>query len=469
MELPDCFKDSMKALLLSEYDEFIRSYDDSAYSGLRVNTSRISCKEFERIAPFYIEKIPFISNGYYINESDEWSKHPYYHAGLYYLQEPSAMLVAEAIPVKAGDTVLDLCAAPGGKSTEISIRDPGFLMSNDISFSRTIPLVKNLELFGRGNYCVTCCEPSELAARFSESFDKIIVDAPCSGEGMFRKDKSLIRSYEKKGPGAYHEIQRSILEQAYLMLKPGGMMLYSTCTFSDIEDEQVVLSLLNDHDDVKLIPIDRSCGLNGPYDKYKDEPELSGCVHAMPHRIKGEGHFLALMQKEKSDRHDNREVTARFASKLCDLSDLPQSVSEFIANACDDAKDSLKDKKYLVAKDGFIYMLPYGCENYYDSSVRYVRTGTCIGSLNKSGRFIPHTAFALTLDHKSFANSISFDADDPRVIKYLKGETIEADPGVISDQKGYVLICVDSFALGFAKPAGGGKLKNLYEKGWILR
>ena len=240
MNLPDSFLTQMRDLCDSEYDDLIASFDEKPYSALRVNTTRMSCEDFEKKAPFAIEKIPYSSNGYYINDTDAWSKHPYYYAGIYYLQEPSAMLPACTIPIDEDDSVLDLCAAPGGKSTAIASKRPKVLISNDISPSRSIPLVYNLEHTGTFRHAVTVEEPQKLEDHYMQRFDKILVDAPCSGEGMFRKDRGLITSYLDRGCMHYRPIQESILESAYVMLRPGGMILYSTCTFSDIEDEQVI-------------------------------------------------------------------------------------------------------------------------------------------------------------------------------------------------------------------------------------
>lgn len=455
----------MKDLLGSEYDDLIRSYEDTPLSGLRVNTCKINCEEFERIAPYGIQKIPFTDNGYYINDTDEWSKHPYYFAGLYYLQEPSAMLPGKSIPVDEGDYVLDLCAAPGGKSTQLICRNPSLLVSNDISHSRTIPLVKNLELFGNGQYCVTCLDPSELAQRLPLCFDRILVDAPCSGEGMFRKDIGLIRAYAKKGPDKYCHIQRHILESAYEMLREGGYILYSTCTFSDIEDEQVILNFLHDHGDLTVCAIPEAEGLTGPYRRYDNDKSIAGCVHAFPHKIKGEGHFMALIKKAGDTRRHGCENRNDFSS----FDDLPDQVMELFDYLTKEALSSLRSKRYLISKDGYIYMLPDRFSDVYDSSIRYVRTGTCIGSVNKNGRFVPHTAFALSLAAKDFTNRISFDASDPDIYKYLKGETLVANSSISAGLlKGYVLVCVDDYPLGFAK-YDMNKLKNLYEKGWVYR
>ncbi|MCR5673313.1 MAG: SAM-dependent methyltransferase [Lachnospiraceae bacterium] len=464
MELPLSFKNAMKALLGEEYDDLIRSYDDIPYSAIRINTSKISVSDFEKIAPFEIKKIPFVDNGYYINETDKWAKHPYYHAGLYYIQEPSAMYAASLLPVSSEDIVLDLCAAPGGKSTFLATRAPGLLISNDISRSRTMPLVKNLEHFGTGNFAVTCEDPSKLSDIYRDRFDRILVDAPCSGEGMFRRDNKLISSYLQKGPEYYSPIQRDILESAYKMLRPGGSLLYLTCTFSDIEDEQVICSFLDDHHDMKVCPIPQQYGLRGPYDKYRDDPKLSGVVHALPHRFGGEGHFMALMTRDHVD--SDRKVIADLKYTVYDR--LPDGVKDLAGLFSDSYMEYFINRKFLTAKDGYIYILPDHFEDFYEKGIRYSRTGTCIGNVNGSGRFAVHTALALSIRETDHKNVLSFAADDPAVLKYLKGETLTfgREDAACDLKKGYVLVCVEHFPLGFAK-YDGKKLKNLYEKGWI--
>ena len=193
MQLPEKYLESMKELLKDEFDSYIESFDEPRLYGLRVNTAKISVQEFLKICPFELTPIPWISNGFYYKEEDKPAKHPFYFAGLYYLQEPSAMTPAFVLPVNEGEKVLDLCAAPGGKSTELGakLNGKGLLVSNDISASRAKALLKNVEVFGIGNVLVTCEYPEKLAEKFVGFFDKILVDAPCSGEGMFRKDKKL--------------------------------------------------------------------------------------------------------------------------------------------------------------------------------------------------------------------------------------------------------------------------------------
>ena len=255
MQLPEKYVNSMKELLADEFDSYMESFNEKRLYGLRVNTAKISVEDFMKICPFHIERIPWIPNGFYYSENDKPAKHPYYFAGLYYLQEPSAMTPAYVLPVNKGDKVLDLCAAPGGKSTELGAKlsGTGLLVSNDISASRAKALVKNIEVFGIGNVVITCEYPEKLAAKFPEFFDKILVDAPCSGEGMFRKDNKLIKSWEQEGPEFYSPIQRGILNSAAAMLKEGGYILYSTCTFSRMENEDNIRDFLDRHSDFELV------------------------------------------------------------------------------------------------------------------------------------------------------------------------------------------------------------------------
>ena len=257
MELPELFLEQMKELLGEEYQAYLDSFQEERVYGLRVNTGKISCEEFEKICPFPIRRIPWIENGYYYDADSKPAKHPYYFAGLYYLQEPSAMTPANRLPVEPGDRVLDLCAAPGGKSTELGVKlsGKGVLVSNDISNSRAKALLKNLELFGIPNTYILSEAPHRLVPHFREYFDKILIDAPCSGEGMFRKEPGVIKSWLEKGNDFYAKLQREISESALQMLKPGGLLMYSTCTFSSKEDEQTVEALLENHPELELVEI----------------------------------------------------------------------------------------------------------------------------------------------------------------------------------------------------------------------
>lgn len=233
-QLPEEYLQHMKSLLgEEEYLNYIKSFDSKRYQGLRANGIKIAPEDLKELAPWDLEKIPWIPNGFYYGDEVKPAKDPYYYAGLYYLQEPSAMTPASTLPICPGDRVLDLCAAPGGKSTELGakLKGQGILISNDISNSRAKALLKNLELAGISNFCVTSETPEKLSQCFPEFFDKILVDAPCSGEGMFRKEHDMVKDWMEKGPSHYAKIQKQIVKEAVKMLKPGGYLMYSTCTF----------------------------------------------------------------------------------------------------------------------------------------------------------------------------------------------------------------------------------------------
>lgn len=469
MEYPKVFLDNMKQLLGEEYESFTKAINSKNTSGIRINESKIGIDEFIKIAPFDIEKIPFVSNGFYINDTDAWSKHPYYFAGLYYIQEPSAMLPADNLPVNEGDRVLDLCAAPGGKSTMLSTRPVKYLVSNDISFSRTIPLVKNLEIFGSCRSFVINEDPGKLEQIFPSFFDKILVDAPCSGEGMFRKEDGLIKSYESKGPEYYVPIQKSILKSAVKMLKPDGMIMYSTCTFSNLEDEEVILEITRENKDITLVDINDYEGFAGTYKDYINELGDSGVIHVFPHKMKGEGHFLCLLKKADSDADKQKSQNASYSGNLKTVSfnNLSEEVKLFLNSY--KSQEVFKTRDYLCSKDGNIYILPNGYEEILNQKIHFLRTGVLLGSVNKAGKFAPSTSMALANEFGEFENSLDLDSTDSIVTKFLKGETLIIDNDKYKiPQKGYVMIKADSFPLGFAK-YDGSKFKNLYEKGWVLK
>ena len=245
--LPEEFLQTMQEILGEDYEPFLASYDEERHFSLRINKLKTNEEDFEKTAPFQLKKIPWIQGGYYYEGTDRPAAHPFYAAGLYYLQEASAMTPASRLPVRPGDRVLDLCAAPGGKATELGARlkGQGILVANDVSRSRARALLRNIELFGISNAFVTNEKPHILAGRFPDYFDKVMVDAPCSGEGMFFRNPEVIAAWMEKGPDYFSRIQKEITVNAADMLRPGGMMLYSTCTFSPLENESVISSLLD--------------------------------------------------------------------------------------------------------------------------------------------------------------------------------------------------------------------------------
>ncbi|WP_407407296.1 RsmB/NOP family class I SAM-dependent RNA methyltransferase, partial [Enterocloster sp.] len=332
--LPKDFLAGMKELLGKEYDQYIKSYEEEWKPGLRVNTLKLSPEEFLEFSPWKLSPVPWTKNGFYYGSQNRPSRHPAYFAGLYYLQEPSAMTPAAMLPVEPGDKVLDVCAAPGGKSTELAakLKGEGLLVSNDISYSRARALLKNLELTGAANIAVVSEDPEKLAEVWPEFFDKILVDAPCSGEGMFRRDDDMVKDWTSRGPEYYSPIQRRILEQTVAMLKPGGMLLYSTCTFSRLEDEDNVSFLLESHPEMELVPFNLA-SVPGSADGIG----LNGCMRLFPHRMKGEGHFLALLRKKSEgskkiptpvghpakpgERHPNRAESRKIQGKKSSASE----------------------------------------------------------------------------------------------------------------------------------------------------
>jgi len=459
-KLPEEFLSDMRTLLGDGYDDYLKSFDSERVYGLRVNTSKISPGDFEKISPFSLKKVTWTSNGYYYEGSEKPSKHPYYFAGLYYLQEPSAMLPAALLPIEPGDRVLDVCAAPGGKSTELAVKlaGKGVLFSNDISNSRAQALLKNLEVFGIPNSVILSEDPVKLSDRFSGYFDKILIDAPCSGEGMFRKDPAVIRSWLEHGHAFYVNLQKQITKACLRMLRPGGLLLYSTCTFSPEEDENIILYMKSLCPELHVLKREGLFGgfCEGLPDKaLTPDPELRNCIRLFPHKLSGEGHFVALLRKgEKEETGDRKEEKYTFPAST---DKLPPEVREFLTHTA----YPFADGNFELRKER-LYFMPGGEQPL--EGLRTLRSGLLIGECKKR-RFEPSQAFAMALKREEFSETVSFNVSDPRVLKYLKGETLEAADLIDSKMSGWVLVCVDRFPLGFAK-ANGGTLKNHYLPGW---
>lgn len=458
MNLPKAFEEKMKQLLGEEFEEYIACYEAPRYYGLRVNTGKISVEEFEKICPFEISPIPWIPNGfYYDGDKVTPSKHPYYFAGLYYLQEPSAMTPASRLPIEPGDKVLDVCAAPGGKATELGakLKGQGLLACNDISSSRAKGLLKNIEVFGIGNVLVLSEEPGNLEEYFSEYFDKILIDAPCSGEGMFRKDKKMVSAWQEHGPEFFSNIQKSIIRQAARMLKPGGMMLYSTCTFDAGENERIIDGLIRDFPEFQILPMEAYEGFAAGMPQMTDSgrEELKNTVRIFPHKMKGEGHYLALLRKG-SEISKTTEIQEKKANKK-----IPEELADFFKNVSMDL-----DSSRLDIHGERVYYMPEGLPQL--KGVRFLRTGLLLGELKKK-RFEPSQALAMTLKKEEYKHSIDFPVSDERVKRYLKGETLEVDDLVGEKESGWYLVCVDSYPLGWGK-LSRGTLKNKYLPGWRL-
>lgn len=458
MELPLAFETKMKEMLGPDYEKYLASFKEEPSQGLRVNTGKLSLEEFKAISPFPLTPVPWCPNGFYYGREDKPAKHPFYYAGLYYIQEPSAMTPASLLPVEEGDRVLDLCAAPGGKSTELAAKlmGTGLLVSNDISNSRAKALLKNLELFGAGNILVTSEPPNVLAGRFPAFFDKILIDAPCSGEGMFRKQNSMIKAWEKNGVDLFVGLQRSILKEAVAMLKPGGKLLYSTCTFSKEENERSIEYLLSLDDSLHLEELPMYPG----FDKGRPEwgltgnEELSRCRRLWPHRIKGEGHFVAMAGKDGAPGEKTVSVP-EYGYSRCKLSSEAEAFIKSLSYPFDPSR--------MDAQGDRVFYIPEHMPEV--KGLRILRCGLYMGEMKKK-RFEPSQALAMFLKAGEFPNTISFPAEDERVIRYLKGETIELTKQEETECKeGICLICVEGFSLGFGK-LSNGTVKNRYLPGW---
>lgn len=433
-ELPDRYKTEMKDLLKEEYEDYLRSFDQPSFHGLRVNTMKISVKDFLDSFPYELKPVPWTSNGFYYNPDDPVTTHPYYHAGLYYIQEPSAMLPGEVMPVEPGDRVLDVCAAPGGKSTELGVKldGTGVLFANDVSVSRCQALLKNIERFGIRNAFVMAEDSEHFKDRFQGFFDRILIDAPCSGEGMFRKEPHLIESWKERDSSYYVPVQKEIVKNCISMLREGGTIVYSTCTFSRCEDEEIIQYALSLDPELHVVPV----------------PDCDGFVQnaygtkLFPHRIHGEGHFVSVLQK--GTRKNHPEETNRPVSYEQDCVKMQLHNGSF---------QTIRDRKYFVPD------VPVDLKG-----LRILRSGLLLGE-EKKNRFVLESTLPLSLQTGEYRRMLDFDQKDERVIRYLKGETLD-----ISDRKvenGVCVVCVDGHPLGFAK-VHDGHFKNQYPKGWTL-
>jgi NOL1/NOP2/sun family putative RNA methylase len=458
MKLPEEFLNKMKIFLgEEEYKKFKLSYDRPRNFGIRVNTLKIDIEKFLEIIPFKLERIPWTKDGYYYEENERPGKHPYYYSGLFYIQEPSAMYPALVLDAKPGEYILDLCAAPGGKTAQIAagMKGLGLLVSNDPNPQRIKALVKNIELLGIKNTLVTNEFPEKLSLKFTEYFDKILVDAPCSGEGMFRKDENAIKNWDLKKCEDYVKVQEKLLEYAHVMLKPGGRLVYSTCTFSPEENEGVLASFLKKHKDYRTIEIPLTKGI-------EKNKTLTNTVRLWPHKVRGEGHFAALLQKRNSNC---KTVIDRKQEILQDIIDLPKKeheehglFSEFVSKNL-----NVKIEGRIVLRGNSLYHIPVSLPNL--DGIKVAKYGWHLGRFLKGTRnikniFEPSQSMITALEKNDLKHSINLDSRSLEAVKYLKGETL-----IIGGEKGYVGVCIDGFTVGWAKQMGN-MLKNLYPKGW---
>jgi len=432
MKLPDIFKGDMKEILGDQYDAFISSYDLPSYKGLRINSLKL---KNETCLHFSLSQIPWCGDGFYYLDKDAPGKHIYHEMGLYYIQEPSAMAPVEELDVVPNDRVLDMCAAPGGKSTQIASRlqGKGLLVSNEIIPSRAKILSSNIERMGIKNALVLNETPQNVSKHFKSFFNKILVDAPCSGEGMFRKNEAAINEWSEDNVQMCASRQLEILDEAYKCLMPGGKMVFSTCTFSKVENEGVIEKFLNKYEDMHLVP---------SKNKFKAGLDKDGLTQRLyPHLIKGEGHFFAVLQKDGKSDFDEIKLASIKQDK---------DFEKFI-------KDNLNvSLTYNVRFGDNLYLSPYTKLD----GLKVMRAGLHLGEIKKN-RFEPSHSLALALSRDDFKRVIDLSSSSKEASRYVQGETID------TTCVGWGVVCVDGFTLGLFK--GDGRIaKNHYPKGLRL-
>ncbi len=464
MELPEAFKEKMKNLMGEAYESLLDSYDQPESKGIRTNTLKLEPEELANKLPFKTQGVNWCREGFYIDHTVRPGKNPHYYAGLYYVQEPTAMAAVEVLDPKPGDWVLDLCAAPGGKSTQIGARlqGTGVLVANELVNTRAGILSTNIERMGLTNAIVTNEFPERLVDSFYQSFDKILVDAPCSGEGMFRKDPGALADWSLERVDRCMGKQEKILESAHRLLKPGGVLVYSTCTFSPEENEQMIEAFM-----AKYPYTLETIELPGIIDHgrvewtHKQQQEIAKTLRIMPMTVKGEGHFIAKLIKSTvvTDTIEIKPGYAKSRLKKATRIEL-QDYNDFAKNnlAAEFSK-AFEDRLYLLGEH--LYAIPEGVVLERIANLKLLRTGLHLGTFKKN-RFEPGYALAMALK-LSQAKNVCDLTDEELAYQYLKGEALNLEA-----TKGWVLVGYEGYSLGFGK-ASEGLIKNHYPKGLRIR
>lgn len=457
MNLPIEFEKKMKAFLGNEWDDFLYSYDNNRFQALRFNTLKVQSQE-ERMRILKTlkissdKKVSWADEAYYFDENVRPGKHPYHEMGLYYIQEPSAMSAAALLAPKPGMRVLDLCAAPGGKSTQLAtyLGDSGLLVSNEINTQRSRILSQNIERMGIKNAIVTNEDSFVLASHFPGFFNAIQVDAPCSGEGMFRKLPEAIEQWSMENVAICAARQKEILDNAAVMLKPGGTIVYSTCTFSREENEDVIECFLERHPDFTLEEMERF----------------------WPHKVDGEGHFVAKLVRRgsvdtdlKADRKNKKNKNSKNRkneTKPALTKENMKLLSEFLDETISENMAAWIKNSRLVMFGEQLYRLP---DMEVDiKGLKVQRAGLHIGEFKKQ-RFEPSHSLALALKLNDAKNVVKLTCDNPQTIGFFNGQSVMlSDEQAAECKKGWALVCVDGYPAGWGK-VNGAQVKNHYPKG----
>jgi NOL1/NOP2/sun family putative RNA methylase len=501
--IPPLFLERMKNFLGDEFPAFAESLNAAPQAGLRVNTLKLTPEKFREIAPFALgEGVPWCPAAFALippaltpdlstltgtrpkGREASPGLHPYHLAGLYYLQDPSAMSPAELLNPQFGERVLDLAAAPGGKTTHLAalMRGEGLLVANEIKNKRVGHLAMNVERWGAGNVVITNESPERLADHFGSYFDRVLVDAPCSGEGMFRKDLGARVDWSPEMVNGCAARQKNILHVAAKLVRPGGYLLYSTCTFAPEEDEGVIAQLLEDFPGFEVLELPQFPGfmsgkpewLNltaehahlswraAPGENAEKNNKISadsahsavkglnGAVRLFPHLIAGEGHFACLLRKKAGDEteHVGEDRLGRLSKQLAEL---------WRRFATEGLSVNLAEDRLRVVGER-LYFVP---ENLPDvSKIRFIHPGVWVGTFKKE-RFEPAHPFALFLKMEQARIVLNLAADSRELAAYLRGESLE-----VTGKPGWTLVTVDGWPLGWGKWVQG-TLKNHFPRGWM--
>ena len=499
--LPEGFRERMRRWLGDEYAAFEAGYDRERRGALRVNRLKLTPSEFETICPVPLETVPWAEDGFFVDVTEDFrpGKHPWHHAGLYYMQEASAMLPAALASPAPGSYVLDLCAAPGGKTTQLasSMAGEGLLVANEIHPARASILSQNVERMGIRNAVVTNESPQALAKHFPAFFDTVVVDAPCSGEGMFRKEEQAVLDWSVDNIKLCSRRQQDILDRAAVMLKAGGYLIYSTCTFAPEENEYTVAAFLHTHPEFELVgtedlPSDaarraHAAGLaigHGRAEWVNDNAmaaedgevpvprNIEKTVRLWPHRAPAEGHFAAVLRKTGGAEY--APAASMKKNEKSKKNHAPKGDKGGLAAALSAAK-SFAAEAGLQLPDGTWTPILFGSKLCFLpcpldlGGLRVLRAGWEWGSV-KGSRFEPEHALALSLLPQDVKQSC--ELTDPRlpdrtIEAWLAGEAV-AVPDDLTLAKGWIPVLVNGFPLSWAKFTDH-TLKNHYPKGLRVR
>ncbi|GIK56065.1 MAG: hypothetical protein HND44_04080 [Chloroflexi bacterium] len=464
---PPEFFTKMERLLGNEYADFAATFTQPPHVGLRVNTLKIAPGDFNTMSPFALKPVgDYAPAGFLLDDASKPGGHPYHAAGLYYLQEPSAMAVAQLVDPQPGEWVLDMAAAPGGKSTHLAalMQDSGLLVANDVDGKRATILAENMERWGTRHALITNAHPEQLAQQFGPVFDRVLVDAPCSGEGMFRrigsaKDaKSANVEWSQEQVWACARRQTAVLVTAAQLVKPGGRLVYATCTFAPEENEGSIARFLLTHPNFELVEPLRFEGFErGRPSWVADDLSHEGlekCARLWPHHFPGEGHFIAVMQHVDTKKPEG--FRKPFGFKLPKSTEL-KVWREF-------ARATLRGdwpEERMLLKNGRLYLLPP--DAIETDRLKLVRYGLLLGEV-RPGYFKPAHALALALKPDEVVTAVNFPADAPELAAYLSGHPLPITDDQLPITDNWLPITISGFPLGWAK-ASGGQLKNHYPRG----